>query len=1324
MSNLKSKRFLAMVLTLVMVFSTFATMGVAAAGSAGFVDVTINTQEMDTALNVLRDLGIVRGVTDTEFDGARPVTRAEFALFVARISTGRPGDFAPSTAALPFVRTMFSDLDNFDNDGTFAAAIQYGVENGIIQGFPDGTFRPNNPILFEEAVTMLTRALGYTGLSFPHGYLSRANERGVRLIGPFVLTRGFDFGTADSTGIGEVVYRYDMAMLLYNFLLTDFNRLVSLWSGVLGRYEMVERRVPVLTNFGITPVIAYVTGVENYAIDLRIGDYHPNLGGEHVGTPGPAGQVETLRPARFTGTPISPTLVPGNPGIRTPHDIEIMHGTTFVGGTAGTAGGINLVWNAEQGVFEIVQTGPTGATAGQWATQRVVTTKEALGLADRVNEDIPDFMAARSWLGIRIILYTRTAGAHRDVILPNAVVLGTRTLADNSLNDATFTSRVQNVGTGGDTLWQPRVYNVQSLTLDTGTEDGVITFNQSAPERVENEQRLGSSSWDLQRDQIYTWRRDGILVSGNIEPRTTGANINIDPVLIGTGTRVRYTGRSGLALHEISIDRQLAAMIANDGNYELWAVDNGYNRLGEREIFFEFVPFRVGYRIENYTGGQHQVRFRDMAFTGDGRANYLNLGYLNRTPIPGVALIAAPGVDSIAHNHAYLFTTFGRYTENVVFREQLVPIAADVTIAGLTRPISYTGSSTDRNSISNVHVVNRGIFTFDRATGARAIGAIYSDTAVNRFAFGYGPDSTFTLFGRADDIAGGTDNPVLLVRRTHGGTPPVGRGDMRYVVVTSTAPGVGQTPGTNASPTTQNLGGIGTIFGGVATLVEVFDPIVGTNVPMWLTSGNMGVDAALANIRPGEYLAVRPNRGAQTWTWAPVTATPNFVQASLLGHLDSNPPASPTGLAQIPGALTAGGGQATVRPDAFAFEWNSPGTTPAAVMAAARPVLNAANNSLPLPGSATIAGAGNDTTTFLTANTRIIVFGTTGGWDRPSNEWRGAWTAQSFLFGTTNAAHVNMFLSQAYRVAVVTNLGAINATSAEVVFISTLAPVGMPVQQLAGHYAIVTSQHPELTVIGQMPGVTGNVPVQFNIWQVRVMGQDPIHVAIPLGTDVRRGQLVRISANAHPLNTVGGAQESFRIIEGVVDNFVSNAHGPTPNVNLNQFFGVPAATTLNTLFGPAMGSANAGRNNLMSLMRNSVTLAAMNASAINPFEGTATMAPPNVAYNIARVAGSVTSFSDGVLVVGGHAIPFTNVSGSLPVIEFYNTNEVRFGSMSIHNPTMGGRLWRTYQNVAQEDDRGAYASNLNAVVWYETATNTPVAIVLIRARDRVNLVNP
>jgi len=247
------------------------------------------------------------------------------------------------------------------------------------------------------------------------------------------------------------------------------------------------------------------------------------------------------------------------------------------------------------------------------------------------------------------------------------------------------------------------------------------------------------------------------------------------------------------------------------------------------------------------------------------------------------------------------------------------------------------------------------------------------------------------------------------------------------------------------------------------------------------------------------------------------------------------------------------------------------------------------------------------------------------------------------------------------------------------------AILGVPV---SASYAVITSPHPQFSVMGTIGA--GTIPIQFNIWQARVLGQDPIYVAIQLGSNIRRGQLVQLSAAPIALNIIGGTQQSFRFVTGVVDDFVADRHA--------------------TLFGTPMGISNDGRNILMAQMRTPVgtinSLTALSDAAVAP------------SGSISRVVGSVDSFSNGVLSVGGKM--FSNVRGNFPVIEFYNNNDVRFGSMPIHNPTLNGRLWRTDGGVPMEDTRDGDRSNLNAVVWYDTVSNSVVAIVLIRARDRVS----
>ena len=52
---------------------------------------------------------------------------------------------------------------------------------GLIKGYPDGTFKPANQVSYAEAITMLVRALGYKDefLSgqWPANYLAKAGEK-------------------------------------------------------------------------------------------------------------------------------------------------------------------------------------------------------------------------------------------------------------------------------------------------------------------------------------------------------------------------------------------------------------------------------------------------------------------------------------------------------------------------------------------------------------------------------------------------------------------------------------------------------------------------------------------------------------------------------------------------------------------------------------------------------------------------------------------------------------------------------------------------------------------------------------------------------------------------------------------------------------------------------------------------------------------------------------------------------------------------------------------------------------------------------------------
>lgn len=93
---------------------------------------------------------IVDGVSDTTFEPERPITRAEFAAILVR-ALGLPADGG---------KPPFSDVPA---GAWYAGAAASAAAYGLISGYEDGTFRPDQPISRQEAFTMLGAALKLAG---------------------------------------------------------------------------------------------------------------------------------------------------------------------------------------------------------------------------------------------------------------------------------------------------------------------------------------------------------------------------------------------------------------------------------------------------------------------------------------------------------------------------------------------------------------------------------------------------------------------------------------------------------------------------------------------------------------------------------------------------------------------------------------------------------------------------------------------------------------------------------------------------------------------------------------------------------------------------------------------------------------------------------------------------------------------------------------------------------------------------------------------------------------------------------------------------------
>jgi hypothetical protein len=143
------KKFLSLVLALVMTMSLV----VVGASAKTFTDSSkINYKD---AVDVVSACKIIDGYTDGSFNPTGTLTRGAAAKIICNMILG------PTTAAaLGADAAPFKDVPA---NHTFAGYIAYCAQQGIINGFADGTFRPAATVTGYQFMKMLLGALGYDG---------------------------------------------------------------------------------------------------------------------------------------------------------------------------------------------------------------------------------------------------------------------------------------------------------------------------------------------------------------------------------------------------------------------------------------------------------------------------------------------------------------------------------------------------------------------------------------------------------------------------------------------------------------------------------------------------------------------------------------------------------------------------------------------------------------------------------------------------------------------------------------------------------------------------------------------------------------------------------------------------------------------------------------------------------------------------------------------------------------------------------------------------------------------------------------------------------
>ena len=142
--------------------------------AAGDLTASIEDAKVVKAVERLAAFGIIDGMDDGKYHPELEVTREQFAkVLVEALGLG-------SAAEAALGGTQFADVEA----GRWSAGyVNVAVGQGILKGYPDGTFKPANKVTYAEAVTMLVRALGYQDSflpgTWPGNYVAKSAEEGI-----------------------------------------------------------------------------------------------------------------------------------------------------------------------------------------------------------------------------------------------------------------------------------------------------------------------------------------------------------------------------------------------------------------------------------------------------------------------------------------------------------------------------------------------------------------------------------------------------------------------------------------------------------------------------------------------------------------------------------------------------------------------------------------------------------------------------------------------------------------------------------------------------------------------------------------------------------------------------------------------------------------------------------------------------------------------------------------------------------------------------------------------------------------------------------------
>ena len=195
------------------------------AESKAYSDVTEQSPYYD-AITSMTENGVFTGVSETEFAPDESLTRGMFVTLLNRVYNNLHG--GESELENTDLKSSFTDVNASDY---FCAAVIWAQENGIVTGYSDEIFAPNDVLTKEQAITILCRFSNYSKDEFLTGddtnILSYEDYDEISKYAipsiQWALENGIISEDGTKINAGEVVTRGSAAQYLYNYTEKWFN---------------------------------------------------------------------------------------------------------------------------------------------------------------------------------------------------------------------------------------------------------------------------------------------------------------------------------------------------------------------------------------------------------------------------------------------------------------------------------------------------------------------------------------------------------------------------------------------------------------------------------------------------------------------------------------------------------------------------------------------------------------------------------------------------------------------------------------------------------------------------------------------------------------------------------------------------------------------------------------------------------------------------------------------------------------------------------------------------------------------------------------------